>query len=360
MNEGSYQSKKNVYRVLGLMSGTSLDGLDMAMCKFEKKGPGWKYTIEKAQTVPYTGKLKADLSQAFSMDPGKLNQLDHEYGIFIGETILSFISDGKKPDIVSSHGHTVFHDPGKKYTLQIGNGTEILKTTGLTVINDFRSTDVALGGQGAPLVPIGDRDLFPEYEACLNLGGFSNISFEKGTQRLAFDICPVNILLNYYAKKLGLDYDVDGMEGRKGESNPDLLSALNSVEYYKSQGPGSLSFEYIEREYLPRIKNYKIPLGNILRSLYEHIALQISSCINQNHFQKVLVTGGGSYNLYLMDLLKNKIRAELVIPAKELIDFKEALIFAYLGLLRYRGENNCLASVTGAEKDNMGGTIYWP
>jgi len=217
--------------------------------------------------------------------------------------------------------------------------------------------DIALGGQGAPLVPIGDRLLFSEYDFCLNLGGFANISFESENKRIAYDICPVNIILNELASKTGVAFDKDGEIGKSGTIHSELLNTLNNISYYHQKHPKSLGKEWLTSNFSPFLEDFNIPLNDKIRTLYEHISHQITNSITIGN-AKILITGGGAHNVFLIDLLKQKTKANIVIPTNEIIDFKEALVFAFLGLRRLRGEINCLASVTGAVKDCSGGIIH--
>ncbi|MFC2128023.1 anhydro-N-acetylmuramic acid kinase [Bacteroidota bacterium] len=289
----------------------------------------------------------------------ELEVLHKEYGAFLGDLIASFIEEFSilKIDFVASHGHTIFHKPEEGYTLQIGCGKEISKITQTKVVYDFRSQDVALGGQGAPLVPIGDKLLFSEYEYCLNLGGFANVSFDHDGQRKAFDICPVNIVMNYYTRKIGLEFDDQGLLALQGNVNKKLLSQLNEDPFYKLPFPKSLGFEFVKENVLPLIDSYKLPLKDVLRTYVEHVAIKISEVLAQNELAKALVTGGGAYNEFLIGRIQELTKTELMIPSKELIEFKEALIFAFLGVLKIEGKNNCLKSVTGASKDHSSGVI---
>ena len=262
-------------------------------------------------------------------------------------------------DAVCSHGHTILHQPQNGFTLQIGNLPEIANHCNQTVVCDFRVQDILLGGQGAPLVPIGDRILFSEYDFCLNLGGFSNVSFEQNDTRIAFDISPVNTVLNFYANKLGFDYDNKGQIASSGKLNSDLLNELNALEYYKKQFPKSLGFEFVKETVLPLIEQYNIPIEDKLNTLIEHITFQIAVAL-PNKKGKLLATGGGSYNDFLIERLKFWLpQLEIIIPDKKTIEFKEALIFALLGVLKLRNEINVLASVTGAKQNHTSGVVYY-
>ncbi|MCB0375331.1 MAG: anhydro-N-acetylmuramic acid kinase, partial [Sinomicrobium sp.] len=265
------------YNVIGMMSGTSLDGIDLAEIGFAVDN-GWRFEIKSAETIPYSVSWRKKLQAAVQLSPAELEALDAEYSVFLAEVIAGFIrrNNINTIDAVCTHGHTVFHQPQKGITLQIGNTPELARRLGHTVVCDFRTQDVALGGQGAPLVPIGDRLLFPQYDYCLNLGGFANVSFddERGN-RIAFDICPANIVLNHYASQLGKTYDRAGKEASAGKVNRQLLDALNRLEFYALPPPKSLGIEWVKAAFLPRVAE-DIAVRDILCTLVKHIAMQIS------------------------------------------------------------------------------------
>lgn len=347
----------NKYLVLGIMSGTSLDGLDLAAVEFSYRYNRWNFSLVEAETVAYSSGWQEKLRNAHNLSGEELIGLHHEYGRYIGQEAHHFLfSHQLSPDLIASHGHTVFHQPGKGITFQIGNGASIAAETGITTVADFRVGDVALGGQGAPLVPVGDQLLFPHYTYCLNLGGFANISFEKNRQRVAFDICPVNFMLNHLAKVLGKPFDSQGNIGRKGKVNEALLEQLNQLDYYRLMPPKSLAREWVDTYFLPVMEASSCSLRDKLRTVYEHIAIQIAASVSEPG--KILVTGGGAWNDFLIERIREKTRGEIFIPSDQLILFKEALIFAFLGILRLLEEDNCLASVTGARRDSCGGAVY--
>jgi len=350
----------DTYRAIGLMSGTSLDGLDIAYCKFRYEKKRWKFSIEEATTLKYTNEWLKRLGGAHNLSALSLLQLDNEYGTYLGNAVKQFAKDQHiyKIDFVASHGHTIFHQPEKHFTFQLGKGTAIASAYRLPVINDFRSLDVALGGQGAPLVPIGDRLLFSEYAFCLNLGGIANISYEHKEKRIAFDICPVNIVLNHLAKALNMEFDKDGKVAKRGKVDEKLLKQLNALNYYSNSAPKSIGREWVEEEFLPLIDNSKISIENKLATVVEHIAIQITE-VCKGKKGKMLVTGGGAFNKYLIDRIKKLSGGvKVIVPDKQLVNYKEALVFAFLGVLRWRGEVNVLKSVTGASKNNSGGSIH--
>lgn len=343
------------------MSGTSLDGLDIALCEFSETSNGYEYRIIEAETLPYSDIQKSKLRHCHRSSASDYVKLNQRFGKHIGETIHVFLNKNNlKADAIASHGHTIFHQPSNGFTSQIGCGATIAGITGLTTVCDFRSTDVALGGQGAPLVPIGDKLLFADQAACLNLGGIANISFdtEKG-ERTAFDICICNIVLNYLAHSKRMPFDDNGKMARNGEVDDKLLQVLNVLEHYKITGSRSLGYEWFETHFLSLINGHKSTSAeDLLATFTEHIAEQISIAINKNNINSILISGGGTYNGYLIDLIRQKTTAKLIIPDDKIINFKEALIFAFLGYLRLNEKTNTLHSVTGAKQDSIGGAVY--
>ena len=342
---------------IGMMSGSSLDGLDIAFVRFDEEGERYSFQILAAETLPYPEYWAQQLSEAFHKQPEDLVQLDKEYGKYLGEQVLAFAKKhNATPDFVASHGHTIFHRPEKHYTLQIGDGQELAKVCGFTVINDFRSEDVSKGGQGAPLVPIGDKLLFGDYEICLNIGGIANVSYDENGQRIAYDLCIANQALNYLAQMKGLPYDRDGQLARSGEVDIDLLKRLNRHPFYGQFPPKSLGREFFEANQKDLLKDLSVE--DMLATFVEHIALQIALGVSHLPKGKILVTGGGARNKFLMERLQARTSHEVVIPDKMTIDYNEALVFAFLGLLRMEGKTNVLASVTGAESDSCSGRIW--
>ncbi|MFK5879131.1 MAG: anhydro-N-acetylmuramic acid kinase [Flavobacteriaceae bacterium] len=349
------QNKKT--HIIGLMSGTSLDGVDIVYISFNAN---YKFEIIHADTIPYTDSWKQKLQNAFNQSEHEIEKLDIQYGEYLGNLVNTFIRKNgiEEIDFIASHGHTIFHKPEEGYTLQIGSGETIAAITNQKVVCDFRTQDVKLGGQGAPLVPIGDQLLFSEYDYCLNLGGFANISFEKENKRIAFDICPENIVMNHYANQLGLEYDNGGKLASEGAINNELLKELNQLPFYKDSVPKSLGYEFVVSEIFPLIDKYNLPVKDILRTFIAHTVLQISKKITSNG--KLLITGGGVFNSFMISELEKTTSAQVVVPSTIIINFKEALIFAFLGLLRVENQVNCLQSVTGAKKDHSSGVIYSP
>lgn len=354
------QNLPKVYSALGMMSGTSLDGLDLAFCKFWQLNEKWHYEITNAVTVQYPKHWVMNLSTAHQLNKTYLENLHKAFGEFLSREVKKFLSPTEKVDYIASHGHTIIHEPQKGITFQLGDGDVIAKETGIPVVWDFRSGDVALGGQGAPLVPVGDKLLFGEYNFCLNLGGFSNVSFDRNGERIAFDICPVNFVLNRIALELGFNYDKNGELAAKGNINSALLEKLNGLQFYHLASPKSLGREWVEKNFNPVLENFNISLNDKLRTVCEHISLQLAAALENYPEEKILVTGGGAYNVFLIELFREKTRHQLIIPDAKLVNFKEALVFAFLGLLRNLNITNCYASVTGASSDSCAGIISYP
>ena len=348
------------YKVIGVMSGTSLDGIDIVYATYVFDD-NWTFKIHYAETIRYTDHWKSILSQLVKQSLSKLDEIDTKYSEFLAYTILDFIDKNhiNEFDFVASHGHTALHQPENGLTLQIGNKQILSDKLSTKVICDFRLQDVQLGGQGAPLVPIGDRLLFHKYDYCLNLGGFANVSYESTGSRLAFDICPVNIVLNHYVSQLNLDYDDKGQLASKGNIDSELLKELNKVAFYQQQPPKSLGLEWVKEYIFPLIDSYDLKIEDILRTFVEHIAIQISKIINVLN-KKVLVSGGGVFNDFLIERIKTLSKSKIIITNREIVEFKEALVFGLLGVLKERNEINCLKSVTGAIKNHSSGKILFP
>jgi anhydro-N-acetylmuramic acid kinase len=350
------------FRILGLMSGTSLDGLDIVDVLLKKETSNkWSCDILHSKTVSYPNDLFSRLSSVVTSSALELALLNHDLGVYFGECVIHFMNefqiDFMSIHAISSHGHTVFHQPEKGLTVQIGNGPELALTTGIKTVCDFRVQDVLLGGNGAPLVPVGDQLLFSsKAESFLNLGGFSNISFSKNGSVKAFDICPVNVVLNKLSELVGKSYDAFGKMGRSGQIDLTILEELNNLSYYKQPAPKSLGVEWVSKNIAPIIKND----DGLMTTFYEHVAIQLAAVLRENELKSVLVTGGGAKNTFLIERLKHHYSGEIIIPDEELIDFKEAVVFALLGALRLSNEVNVWCSVTGARKDSISGVIHNP
>lgn len=350
---------KENYNVIGVMSGTSLDGVDLAYIKFNHS-ENWTFEIFQSETVSYSEEWLNKLKNAIHFSSSELEELNVDYTKLLASIISEFISKYQLTEIdaVCSHGHTILHQPQNGFTLQIGNLPMIRDLVNQTIVCDFRVQDVQLGGQGAPLVPIGDELLFSQYDYCLNLGGFSNVSFNEDGNRIAFDISPVNTVLNFYANELGFPYDDAGNLARYGNVNHELLHKLNDLDFYKAPYPKSLGMEFVNAEIFPLIYSYSIDVKDKLRTFVEHIAVQISKICSKPN-AKLFVTGGGAYNRFLIERLHNYLpTTEVVIPDDKTIQFKEALIFGFLGVLRLLNEINVLSSVTGASKNHSSGVVF--
>jgi anhydro-N-acetylmuramic acid kinase len=351
---------KQFYNVIGVMSGTSLDGVDLAHIHFTIDGKGWRFKIIENETVSYSPDWFNKLQNAVQFSELELIQLNQEYTKLLAAIINNFIVENKieNLDAVCSHGHTILHQPHRGFTLQIGNLPEIAQLVNQKIVCDFRVQDVRLGGQGAPLVPIGDEILFADYDYCLNLGGFSNVSFVQNNTRIAFDISPVNTVLNFYANQLNLDYDDKGAISKTGKLNALLFEELNSISFYNLPYPKSLGFEFVKETMLPLIEKYSIALQDKMHTFTVHVAFQIANALSQNK-ARLLITGGGAYNDFLIEKMQEYLpQMDIIIPSKKILEFKEALIFALLGVLKLRGEINVLSSVTGAKRDHSSGKIF--
>lgn len=354
------------YKVIGLMSGTSLDGLDMVYADIYNAEDTWKFEILKTRSIDYLPKLQSKLKNSVNLSAEDLLILNNNYGEWLGKRIHAFMEEEKlNPDLISSHGHTVFHQPEKQLTYQIGSGQAIANRTGVQTVCDFRSGDLLLGGQGAPFVPIGDHHFFSEYDFCLNLGGISNFSFQKNKKRYAYDISPANMLLNHIINKIGKPYDDNGAVARNGQLDESLLRKLNALPYYNAPFPKSLGYEWFQQEVIPIIDNAGDLIEDLLCTSVHHIADQIAAnakMIFPKVSYKMLATGGGAKNSFLMEVLQEKLEdhTKVIIPETLLIDFKEALVFGLMGVLRLKNERNVMASVTGALRDSSSGVIYEP
>ena len=342
------------------MSGTSLDGLDIAYIKFNFNDENVGFDLIHAETIKYEDDILREFEIIKDIKGLELLKSHNFYGTYLGKKVNTFINDNniKDVDFIASHGHTIFHQPEINLTFQLGNPAYIAAETKIKTIGDFRTLDVALNGQGAPLVPIGDKLLFSDYDFCINLGGFANISFDKNKKRVAYDICPVNIVLNEFATKHNKDFDEDGNLGKQGIVNKELLDCLNNLDYYKKSYPKSLGKEWVEQFFNDCLQQSSIPDFDKMRTIYEHIAMQIANAVNLEKGVNILFTGGGTYNKFLLELIQQKTDKQIIIPEDKIINFKEALIFGLLGVLRIENKTNTLVSVTGADIDSIGGCIY--
>lgn len=356
-----------MYTVIGLMSGTSIDGLDMACCKLWNVDGKWQYEIIVAETIEYDREFSKKLIDTIHLPATELLKWHNQYGTWMGNQVTDFIKKHQiEVDLVASHGHTIFHQPNDGLTFQLGSGQHLANACGLKVVADFRTNDVALGGQGAPFVPIGDSMLFRQYDVCLNLGGIANMTFWKNEKTIAYDISPINMLFSYILRDSDLPYDDNGRLASMGCVFDPLFEKLNQLEYYRQAYPKSLGYEWFESEMIPVVSAYKLSIHDQLATAVDHVSEQIASNIKSafsgSENTKVLVTGGGSHNGFFIKELQNKLgeNCTLEVGSNILINFKEALIFALMGVLRMEGIPNCIASVTGAKNDSCSGVLFLP
>lgn len=344
--------------VLGLMSGTSLDGLDLCLTSFSE---GLKeFEIQKADTIEMPAKWRKIFASREFSSPEKFYQAHIEFGTWLGKTAKNFLEKNHlEAHLIGSHGHTIWHNPAEGYTVQLGHGQSLACAAGIPTVADFRTKDVCLGGQGAPLVPIGDMILFGQYDQCLNLGGMANISCTTKPIK-AFDICPFNTVMNHLASALGLDYDHNGEMAAQGELDKKLLLELDLLPYYNSKGPKSLGIEWVESEFIPVIEKSKVSIQGKLRTCCEHFARKIAEAIESLPGESVLVSGGGAFNKFALIQIQSQTSKRLDLPEEQIIQFKESLIFGLLAYLHVFGQNNVMASVTGGLKDHVGGVYFKP
>ncbi len=343
------------------MSGTSLDGLDIAYCEFRYEDEKWTFKLWDAVVKRYPAALAKKIAEAQNMNASDFMLLDVELGRFFGRSVKKFVDDKKiTADFIASHGHTIFHQPKLGLTTQIGSGVAIQAEAGLPVVFDFRSLDVLLGGQGAPLVPIGDKLLFADYDICLNLGGIANLSADVKGKRRAFDVCFCNMPLNLLMNTVGKEFDRGGQRASEGEVDLTLLNEIRALYRSWRKKRPSLGREMFEKSFLPILrKRKKLSLEDRLATCVEATAIEIVDAAKETGGRSMLCTGGGAFNSYLISriLHHSDDNISIIVPDEEIVKFKEALVFAFLGVLRVRGENNCLASVTGASRDNSGGVV---
>lgn len=361
-----------IYRAIGLMSGSSLDGLDIVFAEIEENRGAWSYEIKAADCYEYNEVWKQKLAGAKNLNAQGYFLLHADYGKFLAASVNKFIEENNlfhRVQLIASHGHTVFHEPKNGVTTQLGCGATLAALTGINVVSDLRIIDVALGGQGAPIVPLGEKLLFQGFDFYLNIGGIANISFQHNDDFTAFDICAANRILNMLANNEEKEYDEDGNMAASGAIETKLLDKLNQLNYYTLPAPKSLSNNFGTDVVYPLIKSYDINSFDALRTYTAHIAQQITNAVDKlikekNHNQasyKILITGGGALNNFLVSAIKENLsvlHVEVVIPEQNIILYKEALIMALLGVLRWREENTVLASVTGASRSSIGGAVW--
>jgi len=358
----SKQLNKNKIEIIGLMSGTSLDGLDVAHVSFNFENEQIDFELRNYETVPYTNSILNQLQNYLALSVPEMLMLDKQIGSFYAEKVNEFIEkfniDKSNIEAIASHGQTIFHQPQNGFTYQIGCGTTLAFKTGIDVINDFRTLDVVAGGQGAPLVPIGDFNLFSaKASAFLNIGGFTNISFKKKDEIIAFDICSGNLPMNEAVKSIGLAYDKNGEIARKGKIDFTVLEELQKLEHFHKSAPKSLGTEWLESDFYPIINKID-SLENKLRTLVEHTAIEIINVLKTNNISSVYITGGGAKNSFLIERIRFFFKGEVIVPTQEIIDFKESIIFAFLGARYLRNETTTVKSVTGASDEVSSGAFH--
>lgn len=355
-----------IHKIIGLMSGTSLDGLDLAFCHIWQEENSWKFEIKQTKSISYSSEMQTKLKDSIFLPADELLKFHNTYGMWLGEQAKTFIEkNGLEVDYIASHGHTAHHQPEKGLTFQIGSGQHLANACGQKVVCDFRTNDVALGGQGAPLVPIGDRLFFGDYDFCLNLGGISNVSFDRNGKRNAFDIGLANMILNHITRKNGLDFDKGGELAQSGKVNSEMLNKLNGLAYYRLPFPKSIGYEWFVDKVIPIVDSTQDSMANLLRTSIDHITEQVAIQIKQNLTSSdslVFITGGGALNNFLINTLQEKLggATKVIVPSKQLIEFKEALVFALMAILRLEIKTNVLSSVTGAKSDSSSGVVYLP
>lgn len=359
------------YRAIGIMSGSSLDGLDLAFVVFNETGGKWSYEIEAADCLPYPEAWVEKLQNAITLNAKDYLILHCAYGHYIGQQVSTFIEKFNlhhRVQLISSHGHTTFHEPAQRMTGQLGDGAAIAATTGINTVSDLRAMDVALGGQGAPIVPMGEKLLMGEYPLLLNLGGIANLSAALPAGYIAFDICPANRVLNMLVAEKGLAYDDGGSMAATGTVRDEALAALNQLDYYSAPYPKSLANDFGVDVVYPLLKKYNLGTADALRTMVEHIAIQITrntgrlaAKLTPDTSKKLLITGGGALNTFLVKRLESSLSPmgiEVVVPDAKVINYKEALVMALLGVLRWREANTVLHTVTGASRSSIGGAVW--
>lgn len=345
------------------MSGSSLDGVDLVCCEFKLENNKWNYKVLDSYCYEYSKGWQKILANIGSLTAEQYIETDILLGAYYGDLINDFISNKttSKSELIILHGHTAFHNPKNRYTAQIGSAAAVVAKTNISTVTNLRLLDICLGGQGAPIVPIGEHYLFKNHTAFLNIGGIANVSIHQSKDDIiAYDICPANTLLNYLASKLGATYDYEGNFAAHGEVNSPLLEQLNNCEYYNLSLPRTLSTEYIRDKFMPILEESNLSINNKLATVVEHISEQLYiSLVNYPSVKSIFITGGGALNKFLIIRIKEKLKnIDVVIPDKETINYKEAIIIAFFGLLRFKKEINIFKSVTGATHNSIGGALY--
>lgn len=351
-------------RIIGLMSGSSTDGLDFVCAEFDSPDRKALHRVIASETLPYSHDLIERLQHSSGLNAKDLLAFHTEFGLRIGEKVREALQRHKLDavDLIAYHGHTVYHEPESHFSFQLGSAHGINILTGIPVVSDFRNTDMSLKGHGAPLVPMAEGILFPGYKAFLNLGGIANLGLHKNGRITGFDICPFNMAMNEVAALRGMDFDENGQLASQGEIIGGFLSDLNAISFYNLKGPKSIDRQWYMMQFQPVVRNYERVYNaeSVLRTLIEHFSMQISEVLNKEleATDQAMISGGGAKNKFFISELQGKTNSRIIIPDNEVIDYKEAIIFAYLALLRVMNKVNVLSSVTGADRDSIGGALY--
>lgn len=360
-----------IYRVIGLMSGSSLDGLDMALVEFNKIDDKWSFNLLSACMETFDSEIENRLRQAHEITAFEYCKLHRDFGFYCGKKVNEFVSasgfSANEILLVASHGHTVFHFPDDhRFTAQLGDGAALAATSGINVVSDLRALDLAYGGKGAPIVPLGESELFHGYHYFLNLGGIANLSCRDQHRYVAFDVCAANAVLNRLCNDVGMPFDEGGKLATAGKCNVQLLQTLNALEYYQRIPPKTLDNKAGRDEIYPLVKSFSLPVQEALHTYCVHIARQVAKAIMDRNGvaapRKMLVTGGGAFNHFLIQQLQEAVFAlgiEVVIPSADIVNYKEAIVMAYLGLMRYFHKPTVIQTVTGAARASSGGALWY-
>ncbi len=350
------------------MSGSSLDGLDIAHVELEEVRGEWGYNLLHAACIPYPAEWMERLQKAPQMSVPDFLRLHTAYGRYMGQLVNNFIDEhGLRHQVhfIASHGHTAFHEPANHTSFQLGDGASLAAVTGFPVINDLRALDIAYSGQGAPIVPIGDKLLFGDNDYMLNIGGIANITVRHNGTMLAFDICPANQVLNTLAERTGKTMDEGGAMAANGSLLNDILSELNDGNYYKLPAPKSLSNEAARELVFPKLLQSAHSNEDLLHTAVAHIASQVAEAVKHYPHGRekatMLITGGGAFNNHMVNVIEQALtpyNVDVFVPRPDVIKYKEAIVMALIGTLRWREDVNVLSSVTGAVKDSCGGALW--
>ncbi|MGB0167057.1 MAG: anhydro-N-acetylmuramic acid kinase [Luteibaculum sp.] len=345
------------WKALGIMSGSSLDGLDLALSEYTLNQEKWSFKILHRDSIELPDNLKELLKTSTSLSGEDLVLLDITYGKWIASQLGDFLADYPKPDVVGLHGHTVFHKPDLGYSLQIGSADHVAASVSCPVVSNFRQKNIALGGQGAPLVPIGDFHLFNDFDACVNLGGICNTTLLNRQDLLAWDISACNQVFNFLAHEMGQAFDKDGVIALSGSLDEDLLQALNRLSYYDLKAPKSIGNHWVKENFIPLVQRAKSSVPDKMHTVQRHLVDRICTELKSYGVKKALLTGGGAHNANFVQRLRDQGDIEFIVPEKQIVDFKEAIIFGFLALLRILCKENILSSYTNSKFNLSGGSI---